>query len=179
MAPCVHDIWRAVLFSTLDITCQMHGTKRDVRNEPMKYWPNWDQSILKLRPITLTPYRVFPLFGTRFVAYAEGILISFIQPHISLFDIKCSTREIYHTDLYGWNFINMLSVYAQSGTHRRFNWWIIAVWTFCSDVCADHRRPQTLAEICKNMGICCGFRAVAVWGKYPGPSYWDTGSYYM
>ena len=32
---------------------------------------------------------------------------------------------------------------------------------FCSDVCGDHRRPQTLAEICRNMGICCGFRAVA------------------
>ena len=26
-------------------------------------------------------------------------------------------------------FINMLSVYAQSGTHRGFNWWIIAVLT--------------------------------------------------
>ena len=26
-------------------------------------------------------------------------------------------------------YINMLSVYAQSGTHRPFNWWIIAVFT--------------------------------------------------
>ena len=69
-------------------------------------------------------------------------------------------------------FINMLSVYAQSGTHRRFNWWIIAALPFlepfCSDVCGDHRRPQTLAEICINVGICCGFRAVAARGKYPG-----------
>ena len=32
---------------------------------------------------------------------------------------------------------------------------------FCSYVCGDHRRPQILAEICRNMGICCGFRAVA------------------
>ena len=63
-------------------------------------------------------------------------------------------------------FINMLSVYAQSGTHRRFNWWIVAV--FCSDVCGDHRRPQTLAEICRNMGTCCGFRAVAAREKYLG-----------
>ena len=38
----------------------------------------------------------------------------------------------------------------------------------CSDVCGDHRRPQTLAEICKNMGICCGYRAVAAREKYPG-----------
>ena len=42
------------------------------------------------------------------------------------------------------------------------------VEAFCSDVCGDHRCPQTLAEICRNMDICCGFRAVAVRGKYPG-----------
>ena len=40
--------------------------------------------------------------------------------------------------------------------------------SFCSDVCRDHRRPQTLAEICRNIGICCGFRAVAAREKYPG-----------
>ena len=39
---------------------------------------------------------------------------------------------------------------------------------FSSDVCEDHRRPQTLAEICRNMGICCGFRTVAAREKYPG-----------
>ena len=39
---------------------------------------------------------------------------------------------------------------------------------FCSDVCGDHRRPQTLAEICGYMDICCGFRAVAAREKYPG-----------
>ena len=40
--------------------------------------------------------------------------------------------------------------------------------TFCSDVCGDHRRPQTLAEICRSMDSCCGFRAVAAREKYPG-----------
>ena len=39
---------------------------------------------------------------------------------------------------------------------------------FCYDVCGDHRRPQTLAEICRNMDSCCGFRAVAAREKYPG-----------
>ena len=39
---------------------------------------------------------------------------------------------------------------------------------FCSDVYGDHRRPQTQAEICRNMGIYCGFRAVAARGKYLG-----------
>ena len=38
---------------------------------------------------------------------------------------------------------------------------------FCFDVCGDHWRPQTLAEICRN-GICCGFRAVAARDKYQG-----------
>ena len=38
----------------------------------------------------------------------------------------------------------------------------------CSDVCGDHRSPQTPVEICRNLGICCGFRAVAARGKYPG-----------
>ena len=32
--------------------------------------------------ITLTPYMVFPLFATRFDAYASGILVSLIQPHL-------------------------------------------------------------------------------------------------
>ena len=58
--------------------------------------------------------------------------------------------------------IHTISVYAQSGTHGRFN-----IEPLCSDVCVNHRRPQTLAEICKNMGICCGFRAVAARENYP------------
>ena len=47
--------------------------------------------------------------------------------------------------------------------YRGFN-----IEPFCSDVCGDHRRPQTLAEICRNMDSCCGFRAVAAREKYPG-----------
>ena len=47
--------------------------------------------------------------------------------------------------------------------YRGFN-----IEPFCSDVCWDHRRPQTLSEICRNMDSCCGFRAVAVREKYPG-----------
>ena len=53
--------------------------------------------------ITLTPYMVLPLFATRFAAYAGGIRVSFIQPCLFEFDIKCSAWEIYHTYLYGWN----------------------------------------------------------------------------
>ena len=59
---------------------------------------------------------------------------------------------------------------------------------FCSDVCGDHRCPQTLAEMCRNMvlDIFCGFRAVAARKKHSvlilsklrnhlyedGPVYW-------
>ena len=39
-----------------------------------------------------------------------------------------SMRDISYR-LMWMKFINMLSVYAQSGTHRRFNWWIISVLT--------------------------------------------------
>ena len=39
---------------------------------------------------------------------------------------------------------------------------------FCSDVCGDHRRPQTLAEMCRNMAFCYGFRSMAARVKYPG-----------
>ena len=61
-------------------------------------------------------------------------------------------------------FINVFSVYAQSGTHSRgFN-----IQPFCSDVCGDHRRPQSLAEMCRNMGICYGFGSMAARVKYPG-----------
>ena len=40
--------------------------------------------------------------------------------------------------------------------------------SYCSDVCGYHRCPQTLAEICRNIGICCSFWAVATREKYPG-----------
>ena len=39
---------------------------------------------------------------------------------------------------------------------------------YYSDMCVYHRSRQTRAEICRHMGICCGFRVVAVREKYPG-----------
>ena len=44
---------------------------------------------------------------------------------------------------------------------------------FSSDVYGYRRRPQTQAEICRNMGICCGLRAVTAREKYPGFIYWE------
>ena len=75
--------------------------------------------------ITLTPYMVLPLFATRFADYAGGIWVPFIQPRLFQFDIKCSAWEIKLYRLIWMEFINMFSVYASSGTHSRFNWWII------------------------------------------------------
>ena len=57
--------------------------------------------------------------------------------HLSLFHTAMSLliwytmfcmRDISYR-LIWMKFINMLSVYAQSWMHRRFNWWIFAVWT--------------------------------------------------
>ena len=61
--------------------------------------------------------------------------------------------------LIGMEFINMFSMYNYCGFNTQ---------PFCSDVCGDHRRPQTLAEMCKNMAICYGYRSVATRVKYPG-----------
>ena len=49
--------------------------------------------------------------------------------------------------------------------------------TLCSDVCGDHRRRQTLAEICRNMDSCCGFRTVAAREKYPGLALFPSSRY--
>ena len=35
-------------------------------------------------------------------------------------------------------------------------------------VCGYRRSPQTLVEICRDMGICGAFRVVSVREKYPG-----------
>ena len=40
--------------------------------------------------------------------------------------------------------------------------------SYCSDVCGYHRQPQPLAELCRDMSICCGFRAVAARGNIRG-----------
>ena len=37
---------------------------------------------------------------------------------------------------------------------------------YSCDICWYYRCPQNLAEICRNMGICCSFRAKAVKEKY-------------
>ena len=48
------------------------------------------------------------------------------------------------------------------------NYYGFNIQPFCSDVYGDYRRPKTLAEMCRNMGICYGFRSVAARVKYPG-----------
>ena len=85
-------------------------------------------------------------------------------------DIKWPAWDLYNTD----------SLYE---IHKR-DFYACAIWDtqafplkghcgfnikpYCSDVYEYHQCPQTLAEICKNMGVCCGFRTVAARGTYPG-----------
>ena len=78
--------------------------------------------------ITLTLYMVLQLFSTRFADYAGGIRVSFIQPRLFHFHIKFCVRDISYR-LIWMKYINMFSVYAQSGTHSRFDRWIIVVST--------------------------------------------------
>ena len=99
--------------------------------------------------------------------------------HPSLFHIATSlliwykmfcVRDISYR-LIWMEFINMFSVYAQSGTHSRFHlisYCDFNIQPFSSDVCGDYRRPQNLVEMCRNMGICYGFRSMAARVKYPG-----------
>ena len=77
--------------------------------------------------ITLTPYMVLPLFATRFADYAGGIRVSFIQPETDTatslliwYKMFCVRYISYR--LIWMEFVNMFSMYAQSGTHSRFNW---------------------------------------------------------
>ena len=65
--------------------------------------------------ILSTPYMVLPLFATRFTAYTGGIRVSSIQLCLIWVNIKILYRLIW------MKIINMLSMYVQSGTHRRFN----------------------------------------------------------
>ena len=116
---------------------------------------------------------VLPLFATRFAAYPGGHP-SLFQPATSLLiwhKMFCM-RDISYR-LIWMKFINMLSMYAQSGTQAIWlmNGCGFNIEPFCSGVCGDHRRPQTLAEICRNMAISCDFMAVAAREKYPGLSF--------
>ena len=67
-------------------------------------------------------------------------------------------------------FIIMFPMFEQILYRQIFslkNYCCINTTSHCSDVCGYNRCPQTLAEICRNMGICCGLRAVAAREKYP------------
>ena len=102
---------------------------------------------------------------------AGGIRVSFMQPHLFQIDVKMARMANISNRLICVKFISMLSMYVQFGTHRHFHWRIIVVLTqnptvlMFVDITST---PQTLAEICRNRGVCWGFRAVATRGKKSG-----------
>ena len=113
---------------------------------------------------------VLPLFATRFAAYGGGVRVFFIQPR--LFNL---IKDFLHDRYIIQTYVDEIYQHAfrvcaiwDAQTFQLMHYCGFNVEPFCSDVCGDHRRPQTLAEICKNMGICCGYRAVAAREKYPG-----------
>ena len=115
---------------------------------------------------------MLPLFATRFAAYAGGIRVSLILcSHVSFKSI--------------WNGLHgRYIVQTHLDEIYKHAFYVCAIWdtrlfllknycgfnskSCCSGVCGYDRCPQSLAEICRNIGNCCGFRAVADRGKYPG-----------
>ena len=85
--------WDPISFNTYSICCDNFEDLAQFQTVTQE----WQQTI------TPTPYMVLPLFATRFAAYAGCIRVSFIQPRLFQFDMKCSAWEIYNTDLHGWN----------------------------------------------------------------------------
>ena len=120
--------------------------------------------------ITLTPYMVLPLFATRFADYAGGIEVFFIQPCLfNLIENVLPERYIIQTYRYGIHkHVFRICTIWDAWSFMWINYCGFTIQLSCSDVCGDHRRPQTLAEIRRNMGICYGFRSVAARVKYPG-----------
>ena len=57
------------------------------------------------------------------------------------------------------------------------NYYGFNIQSFCSDVCGEHRRPQTLADMYRNMGICYRVGSVAARVKYPGFMQLNTAVY--
>ena len=117
---------------------------------------------------TLNPYKALPLFATRFIAcwghpspfHTALFLLNWYKiPRVGdvlyrliwmKFIIMFSMCNLVHTGIFIEEFCS-------------FN-----TKSHCSDVCWYHRCPQTLAGICRNICICCGFRARASREKYPG-----------
>ena len=67
-------------------------------------------------------------------------------------------------------FINMFSVYAQSGTHSRFNWWVIVVLTYNPSVlmCVEITdAPNSSGNVYKH-GHLLWFQVSGRWGKISG-----------
>ena len=123
--------------------------------------------------IVTGPYYANPVYGVATICHQVRWLR---WGHPSLFHADTSlliwykmfcVRDISYR-LIWMEFINMFSMYAQSGMHSRFNYCGFNIQPFCSDVYGDHRCPQTLAEMFRNMGICYSFRSVAARVKYPG-----------
>ena len=65
-----------------DIAYQMNIYFYDIGEKLKDAIPNLGYDYKRHLPITLTPYMVLPLFATRFVDYAGGIRVPFIQPRL-------------------------------------------------------------------------------------------------
>ena len=105
-------------------------------------------------------------------------LLHALEASVGLFHAATSLLNLYKMACIGdilyvltWvKFISILSIYVQSGTQAFSlkNYCSFNTKSYFSDVCGYHRCPQTLVEICRNIGIWCNFRAGAHLVKISG-----------
>ena len=143
----------SLILRTHSLQATINFMKNDIKNETPK-------------SIKLTRHYSNPVYGVatichqiRWVRWGHPSLFHTATSLLIWYKMFC-VRDISYR-LIWMEFINMFSVYAQSGTHSHFNWWIIVFLTYNPSV-------LFLAEMCRNMGICYGFRSVAAGVKYPG-----------
>ena len=92
---------------------------------PKSGWLGW---------VIISPNYADPVYGVatichqvRYLRWGHPSLFHTAMSLLIRYGMFCM-RDISYR-LIWMKYINMLSVYAQSGTHRPFNWWIIAVFT--------------------------------------------------
>ena len=110
---------------------------------------------------------MLPLFAPWFTACARGIW-AFLCSLVSLNWYRMVSMGDILFRLLWIKFINMLSLYVQSRTHRAhslMSYCSFNIWPYCSEVCGYQQSPQTLTAICRNMNICGLVSGSARYGK--------------
>ena len=122
--------------------------------------PEWPPKAGWSTAIMLTLYMVLTLFATRFAAYAGGISLFHTATSLLIWYTMFCMRYIIQTymdEIYKYAFCVCPIWDVQA--FLLMNYCGFNIESFCSEVCGDHWRPQTLAEICKKHGYLVRFQS--------------------